>query len=82
MQIKDTKILFEKEVEQRKVLEEALQKAKEEIDNMRIQINKVNEELKLALDHKMQGDKALREVEELRKRISEASSRTHSLQVS
>lgn len=36
----------------RKELEEELQKAKEEIYNMRSQLDKVNENLQLALDHK------------------------------
>ncbi|XP_045788296.1 U-box domain-containing protein 33-like isoform X1 [Trifolium pratense] len=67
---KDTKILYEEEVKLRKYLEEALEKAKEEIDNMRSQIEKVNKELELALDHKSSTEN----------QIGEAS-RTQSLQL-
>ncbi|KAK2353744.1 U-box domain-containing protein [Trifolium repens] len=48
----DIKILYEEEVKLRKDLEEALEKAKEEIDNMRHKIEQVNKELELALHHK------------------------------
>ncbi|XP_058743984.1 U-box domain-containing protein 33-like isoform X2 [Vicia villosa] len=48
----DNNILYQEEMKLRKELEEELQKAKEEIHNMRSQIDKVNENLQLALDHK------------------------------
>ncbi|CAI8607298.1 unnamed protein product [Vicia faba] len=48
----DTNILYQEEIKLRKELEEELHKAKEEIHNMRSQIDKVNENLQLALDHK------------------------------
>lgn len=67
---KDTIILYEEEVKLRKELEEALQKAKEEIDNMKRKLDKVNKELQLALNHKSSKEN----------QISEAS-RTHSLQL-
>ncbi|WJX86961.1 hypothetical protein P8452_69201 [Trifolium repens] len=49
---KDIKILYEEEVKLRKDLEEALEKAEEEIDNMRHEIEQVNKELELALHQK------------------------------
>jgi hypothetical protein len=52
IQTTDIKILYEEEVKLRKDLEEALEKAKEEIDNMRHEIEQVNKELELALHHK------------------------------
>jgi predicted Ser/Thr protein kinase len=52
IQTTDIKILYEEEVKLRKDLEEALEKAKEEIDNMRHKIEQVNKELELALHHK------------------------------
>lgn len=67
---KDTIILYEEEVKLRKELEEALQKAQEEINNMKTKFDKVNKELQLALDHKSSKEN----------QISEAS-RTHSLQL-
>lgn len=54
----------------RKELEEELHQEKEEIHNMRSQIDKVNENLQLALDHKSSTEN----------QISEAS-RTQSLQL-
>ncbi|MCH99629.1 U-box domain-containing protein 33-like, partial [Trifolium medium] len=67
---KDNKILYEEEVKLRKVLEEALEKAKEEIDNMRSQIEIINKELELALDHKSSPENQIG-----------AASRTQSLQL-
>jgi predicted Ser/Thr protein kinase len=52
IQTTDIKILYEEEVKLRKDLEEALEKAKEEIDNMRHKIEQVNKELELALHQK------------------------------
>ncbi|KAJ1403529.1 Serine/threonine-protein kinase, active site [Sesbania bispinosa] len=49
---KAAEILYKEELKLRKELEEALVKAKEEIDNMKSQRDKVNEELQLALHHK------------------------------
>ncbi|GAU44028.1 hypothetical protein TSUD_349600 [Trifolium subterraneum] len=69
---KDNKILYEEEVKLRKDLEEALEKAKEEIDNVISQIEKVNKELELALDHKSSPENQIGEAE---------ASRTQSLQL-
>ncbi|KAI5421792.1 U-box domain-containing protein 33 isoform X2 [Lathyrus oleraceus] len=66
----DNNILNQEEMKLRKELEEELHKAKEEIHNMRSQIDKVNENLQLALDHKSS----------IENQISEAS-RTQSLQL-
>ncbi|KAJ1429592.1 Zinc finger, RING/FYVE/PHD-type [Sesbania bispinosa] len=49
---KAAEILYKEELKLRKELEEALVKAKEEIDNMKSQRDKVNEELQLALHQK------------------------------
>ncbi|KAK7349511.1 hypothetical protein VNO77_06939 [Canavalia gladiata] len=50
---KATKILYKQELKLRKELEETVKKANEELDNMKSQSDKVNEELKLVLDQKL-----------------------------
>ena len=45
--------MYQEELKLRKEQEEEVQKANEELDNMKSQINKVNEELLLALDQKL-----------------------------
>ncbi|TKY63926.1 U-box domain-containing protein 33 [Spatholobus suberectus] len=49
---KATEILYKEELKLRKELEEAAEKANEELDNMKRQTDKVNGELRLALDQK------------------------------
>ncbi|CAK8560813.1 unnamed protein product [Lathyrus sativus] len=66
----DNNILYQEEMKLRKELEEELHKAKEEIHNMRSQIDKVNENLQLALDHKSSTENQIDE-----------DSRTQSLQL-
>ncbi|CAJ1950147.1 unnamed protein product [Sphenostylis stenocarpa] len=50
---KATENLYQEELKLRKEQEEAVQNANQELDNMKSQINKVNEELRLALNQKL-----------------------------
>ncbi|XP_061341263.1 U-box domain-containing protein 33-like isoform X2 [Gastrolobium bilobum] len=68
---KASEVLYKEELRLRKELEEELEKAKEQLDNMRSIRDKVNEELRLALDQKSSLENQIESTELMIKELEE-----------